>query len=101
MPRDGGDTGIAIPANGNGIHAFPRFGMEDLKAVPAAARFVAGTAEKPAIKAPAHSADGPAVITRHGASTDPIGGVQEGDERVASPNGEVAACRSEGDGETG
>ena len=101
MPCDSRDTGIAIPANGNGIHAFPRFGMEDFKAVPAAARLIAGTAEKPAVKAPAHAADGTAVITRHGASTDPISGVPEGDERVATPDGEVAACRSEGDGETG
>ena len=101
MPRDGRNTGIAIPANGDCIHAFPRFGMEYFKAVTSAARFIAGTAEKPAVKAPTHAADGPAVITRHGASTDPIGGVPEGDERVASSDSEVAACRSEGDGETG
>lgn len=87
MPRDGRDTGIAIPANGNGIHAFPRFGMEDFKAVTAAARLIAGTAEEPAVKAPAHAADGPAVITRHSASTDPIGCVPEGDECVAAPDG--------------
>lgn len=101
MPRDSRNTSIAIPANGNGIHAFPRFGMKDFKAIPAAARFIAGTAEKPAVKAPAHAAHGPTIITRHSASTDPIGGVPKGDERVASTDGEIAACRSEGDGETG
>lgn len=101
MPCYSRNTRIIPPTSGNSVYAFPRFRVKDLQPVPPAPGLVAGTADKPAVETPADAADGAAVITRHGAATDPVRGVPEGDEGVAASNGEVAARRREGDGETG
>lgn len=87
MPRDGRNTDITTPPNRDGIHTLPRLGMEDFKTITAATGLVARAAEEPSVEAPADPADGPAVITRHGASADPVGGVPEGDEGVAAADG--------------
>ena len=94
MPRNGWNPCVTIPPNWNGINALSRFSMEDLQAVPATTGLIACTAQESPDKAPAYSADGPAVITRHGAPTDPVCCVPKGYEGVAAADGKVPACWS-------
>lgn len=68
--------------------------MEDLQAVPATTGFIACTAQVPPVKAPADSAYGPAVITRHSAPTDPICCIPKGNEGVTTTYGKITACWS-------
>lgn len=101
MPRDGRDARVGTTACGNSVDALTGLGVEDLDAVAAMVRLVAGAADKAAIKTPAHAADGAAVGARHGAAADPVRRVPEGDQGIAAADGEVPACRGEGDGQTG
>ncbi|GMG12400.1 unnamed protein product [Aspergillus oryzae var. brunneus] len=101
MPCDGRNARIHPATSRNSINAFACFSMEDLNSITAAAYFVTSTANKSSVKAPAHPADGPTIITRHGASTNPIRCIPEGDKGVAAADGEIASSRCEGNGKAG